>query len=183
MSPPQPLFTHAQAFEVKPVTRRPRFDPQPTQGAGEASARGQGCPVPQRPTSAASRLHAVQDVNHLLPRPAAARCLRESRALGRILPPHLSCACYLCPTAAPGQRQRWPGSSRGQNRFPSRRRPESPEGSRPPLLFLGSSPVWRKGSVSERKLGREELCCFRGTAAGWEGGPDCAWQLRVTGGG
>lgn len=110
LSPPR-LFRHTQAFEVRPVTRRPGFDPQAAQGAQEASAPGQGCPGPSVPTEHSQR--APRRVGHESPPAlaAAAHCLRESQALGRILPPHLSCACYLCPTAAPGQRQWPPGSS------------------------------------------------------------------------
>lgn len=128
-------------------------------------------PVPQCLVSVASRPRAVWDMNHLLPRPAAARCLRESQAPGRILPPHLSCACYLCPTAASGQHQRPLGSSRGQNRFPSRCRLQSPEGicclsgSLAALQASGRAPC-RRG-----KPGREEPCSFWGTE-GWEGSPE-----------
>ncbi|CAN0138843.1 unnamed protein product [Rangifer tarandus platyrhynchus] len=70
-------------------------------------------------------------------------------------PPHPSCACYLCPTAALGQRQ-WPrGSSGARTDFPAYARPgvPSPEGKSAFPALRQLSPCQRKGRASEKEAG------------------------------
>lgn len=66
------------------------------------------------------------------------------------LPPRPSCACYLCPAAAPGPRRAHRAPLGAKADLPAA---AGPEGTRFPSLLFGSAPRRRKGCVSGKEAG------------------------------
>lgn len=104
IEPPGPLLGHTQALKASGSPEGLGLIPD-LHREGRSVRAWPRLLVPWCGASAASRLGTLGEMNHLLPWLGAAHCLHCSRAPGRILPPHPSCACYLCPTEAPGQRR------------------------------------------------------------------------------
>lgn len=118
----------------------------PRAGA-ECGHLAKAAPAPQCPVSVASRIHAVGEMNHLLPWPGQQLIVYvKATLLGRSLPPHPSYAVISA-------QQQPLGSTNGHSwgpESPAQRRMEGRLLSCPLAALL---PTQRKGSVSKEEVG------------------------------